>query len=322
MANNITFKGKSFTCDGQQSILDCALSQKVFMPYSCKVGECQACMVKAISGTIPKDAQAGLSKTQIQQSLFLSCQCIPQNDMVVEPVNYIPPYSAKVLDKTWVNASVLRLRLQHPEGFRYQAGQYINVQHPKNKILRSYSLASLPSDNTLELHIKQFPQGQMSSWLCDKVAIAQQLDFSQSLGACTYQQDHPTQDIILAGVGTGLAPLFGILRDALKHGHQGHIRLFHASLHTDGLYAQQEIHNLCKQHHQLSYIPCVLQGDAPQGGKQGSIEQIIVDTLDDFADKRAYLCGDDAVVENMKKKLVAHGLPASQILADAFVASN
>ncbi len=322
MTYKITFKGKTFSCDGSKPILDCALSQKVFMPYSCKAGECQACMVKAISGMVSQDAQTGLSKAQVQQNLFLSCQCIPQSDMVIEPANYTPPYSASILEKTWLNSHVLRLRLQHPDDFQYQAGQYIHIQHPKSKLLRSYSLASLPSDGVLELHIKRFPQGQMSTWLCDEANVGQSIAFSQSLGSCTYQQNAPKQTIILAGVGTGLAPLFGILRDAIAHQHQGSIHLFHASLHADGLYYQQEIQELCEQHHQLSYTPCVLQGDAPQGGKQGSIEQIIVDTLDDFADKRAYVCGDDAVVQRMKDKLVAHGLPASQILADAFVASS
>ncbi len=316
----ILFKGKPFTCDGSQSMLDAALSQKVFIPYSCKEGVCKACTVKAIQGTPPQAAQQSLSDAQIQQGLFLACQCFPDEDLVVEAANYMPTYQTQVVDKAWLNESVLRLRLQTPKNFTFQAGQYINIEH--DNLVRSYSLASLPEDDTLELHIKRYPDGSMSKWLSDEVQQGDVLHFKGALGDCTYQTEESNQDLILAGVGTGLAPLYGILRDAIAHQHQGSIYLFHASLHADGLYYQQEIQDLCKQHHQLSYIPCVLHGDAPQGGKQGSIENIIIDSLDNFADKRAYLCGDDAVVQSMKEKLVTHGLPTSQILADAFVASS
>ena len=112
------------------------------------------------------------------------------------------------------------------------------------------------------------------------------------------------QDLILAGVGTGLAPLFGILRDALESDYQGKIYLFHASLNQDGFYYQNEIQDMVNNAKNLTYIPCVLQGEAPIGGKQGAIDQLIIETLGGCAGKRAYLCGDDAVVQNMKKALL------------------
>jgi ferredoxin-NADP reductase len=111
------------------------------------------------------------------------------------------------------------------------------------------------------------------------------------------------------------------LREALEQEHQGNIYLFHASLNAQGLYYQDEIQQLMEDAPNLHYIPCVLNGEAPQGGKQGAVDQIIVNTLGDCTGKRAYLCGDDAVVETMKKTLFMHGVAEKDILADAFVIS-
>ncbi|MCF6208505.1 MAG: hypothetical protein L3J61_03865, partial [Ghiorsea sp.] len=72
----------------------------------------------------------------------------------------------------------------------------------------------------------------------------------------------------------------------------------------------------------LTYIPCVLQGEAPTGGKQGAIDKLIIETLGDCTGKRAYLCGDAAVVQAMKDTLLQHGLTENNILADAFTAST
>jgi len=318
---NIVFKGKPFVCDGSKSMLDSALSQKVFMPYSCKEGVCHACIVKAVKGTPPPASQQGLEASRKQQNIFLACQCFPEEDMVVEAANFNPTYSGEVLDKTWLNQDVMRLCLVRPDGFAYQAGQYINIERAESQLIRSYSLASLPNENFMELHIKRYPDGRMSGWLCDDVALGQTLTFTGGFGECFYQRDKPEQDIILAGVGTGLAPLYGILREALEQSHQGNIHLFHASLNASGLYYQDEIHQLVEEVANLHYIPCVLNGEAPQGGKQGAVDQIMIDTLGDCTGKRAYLCGDDAVVQAMKKTLFMHGVAEKDILADAFVAS-
>ncbi len=319
---HITFKGKTFDCNGEQAVLDCALSQKVFMPYSCKEGECMACMVRVMDGQVPAEAQLGLSDAQIGQNLMLACQCKPLGDMVLEPVNYTPPYTAIVQDKTWLNPSVVRLRLQRPEGFDYNAGQYVHIQHPESKVLRSYSLASLPEENCLELHVRHIEGGLLSGWLCQQVEVGDSLAFSQAFGSCVYQSGQGEQALILAGVGTGLAPLYGILRDALKAGHQGKIYVFHGSFDAAGLYYRDELLALCESHAQITYMPCVLHGDAPEGGKQGEIDQIILQTVQDLADKRAYLCGDDAVVQRMKTSLTQAGMSPAHILADAFVPSH
>jgi ferredoxin-NADP reductase len=64
---------------------------------------------------------------------------------------------------------------------------------------------------------------------------------------------------VLAGTGTGLAPLLGIARDALARGHRGPIVLHHGARSRAGLYADAEVRELARRHPTLEVAPCVLE---------------------------------------------------------------
>ena len=331
----VQFNGKTYTCDKNRPLLFTLQEQGAFIPSSCQNGFCQACLSKVTQGSVPEASQQGLSTLLIEQDCFLPCICKPQTDFSFElatksnttfradEISPFARYSTMVLDKTWLNHDVLRLGLMRPEGFMYKAGQWINLIHAEQNISRSYSLASMPCENFLELHIKRIPQGKMSNWLCDTVQKGDFLTMEGPAGDCYYQQAQQSkQPLILAGVGSGLAPLYGIVREALEEDHQGHIYLFHGATTSQGLYYQEELTAMTHEVGNFSYIPCVLQGKVPAGGKQGKIDQAIIQTLSNCAGCHAYLCGDDAVVQQLQQTLSKHGILQENILTDAFTPSS
>src|ERR1019366_6954129 len=122
----------------------------------------------------------------------------------------------------------------------YRAGQFVSLFR-EDGLARSYSLASLPGEGALELHVRKIPGGAMSGWLYSQALHSQALH-SQSLdraqpgaqsgvpvwiqgpsGNCFYVPGKADEPLLLAGAGTGLAPLYGIARDALQQGHSGPI---------------------------------------------------------------------------------------------------
>ncbi len=330
----VTYKEKVFECDADKPLLDSISEQGTFMPYSCKGGFCHACMVKAAKGTPPAASQEGLSDTLKEQGCFLPCICKPTEDMVIEDitsenviteakveVSDFSTYSVMVVGKDWLNDDIVRICLEKPDGFRYKAGQFVNIVHPETGSRRSYSLASIPCENFMELHVRRVPDGEISNWLCDAIQIGYEITIEGPVGECYYQQGKPEQTIILAGVSTGLAPLYGIARDALESHHTGDIYLFHASLDASGLYYQDELNTMVNDDPNLKYIPCVLRGDAPENGKQGAIDQLIIDTLGNCDGMAAYLCGDGTIVEAMRRSIIADGIDQNEIYADAFTAS-
>ncbi|OIO67004.1 MAG: hypothetical protein AUJ57_12025 [Zetaproteobacteria bacterium CG1_02_53_45] len=315
----ITFQGQQYECAADEPLLEALNRQGTKLPYGCRAGSCQACMLKATRGTPPAAAQIGIEQKLKDRNYFLSCLCRADTDMEVALPDPADRYHASIVfEKEFLNASVIRLRSSRPEGFVYQPGQFVNLLKPDLGLARSYSLASSCSDNFLEFHIRLIPDGRMSGWIADTVENGAFIFVSDAMGNCCYRKDYNDYPLLLAGTGTGLAPLYGILRDALGSGHRQHIQLLHGGLNSEGLYYQQQLRQLEQQHDCFDYKPCVLNGEAPAGGVQGAIDAQLQQSLKSGQNWRVFLCGDSDIVNTMRKVCLAHDIDQSEIHTDAF----
>ncbi|MDQ6964195.1 MAG: 2Fe-2S iron-sulfur cluster binding domain-containing protein, partial [Mariprofundales bacterium] len=264
----ITFRDHTYDCNNDESVLACLTRHGEELPSSCQSGVCQTCMMRATAGAIPESAQQGLKPTQRSQGYFLACVCTPTENMTVESAESLNQFTGVVCEKSHLNEDILRIRITKPESFHYRAGQFINLIRDGGALIRSYSLASI-ADEELELHIKVIPNGAMSSWIADSLHVGDSITFQGPSGDCFYLDNKPEQSILMVGISTGLAPLYGIARDALAQGHRGEINIYHASLAAAGLYYCDEMHALAATHDNVNYTPCVLNGPAPDGGRVG-----------------------------------------------------
>jgi len=326
----IRFEGHDYDCHAGESVLDALTRHGVLIPSGCRGGVCQACMLRCLSGEVPASSQGDIKDTLKAQNYFLACICKPEEDMEVGlSVTEKTPFTAIVIGKEQLNESIVRIRLSKPDGFEYRPGQFINVKHAESGSVRSYSLASIPAENFLELHIKRVAGGLVSSWLCDALAEGESIEFFGPVGDCFYISGREEQPLLMAGVGSGLAPLYGIVRDTLAAGHTGPIHLFHASLATPGLYLVDELRALAAEYDNLHYTPCVLNGDAPEGGVVGKIDKILADGKGSlggyrsfmFSGYRAFLCGDPLTVEAIRRACFTGGVSMQDIYADPFESS-
>jgi NAD(P)H-flavin reductase/ferredoxin len=288
------------------NLLDALNSAGLSVPYSCRAGSCHTCLVRCIDGE-PLDALPdALAASQREQGWRLSCQCRVVDDLRVEifdPLRDGLPASVRGCD--WVSPSVLRLRLESERPLRYRAGQHL-VLWTATGIARPYSLASLPGEDPfLEFHIDCRHPGAF-------VDVARTLKVGDPIrlgelrgGALHYDPDWQERPLLLLANGTGLGPLWGVLREALRQGHHGSIRLMHVA----------------REH----YLSAELQA---LGAKHPGLQIELVDT-DAFATQLAGLkigsrqtialaCGSPASVEAYSRRLYLAGLPRSQWLADEF----
>jgi ferredoxin-NADP reductase len=212
-----------------------------------------------------------------------------------------------------LNETVLRIRLQTDKPFDYFAGQFITLFRDDG-LARSYSLASLPADEHLELHIRRIPGGAMSQWL-HGVATGTRVDLQGPAGNCFYAPGDRERPILLAGAGTGLAPLYGIVRDALAQGHTGPVWLFHGALTEAGLYLTDELAAMERAWPNFRYVQSVLS-------RGESLEQTILSRFAKLHAFTGYVCGDAALVHSLRKKLFLAGMASKQIYSDAFLPST
>ncbi|WP_455207209.1 FAD-binding oxidoreductase [Kaarinaea lacus] len=319
----VTFENKHYELDSGESVLSGLQRHGVSIPSSCCSGVCQTCLLLAVKGTLPAEAQKGLKPTLQKQNFFLACICTPTADIEIalpgDEVRHLIP--VRVVEKEFLNADIFRLRLACEEPFDYFPGQFIRLHRPDG-LVRSYSLASLPDDKIIELHIRHLQDGQMTTWLKEQVNVGDKLEIDGPSGDCFYLAGNEQQSLLMIGTGTGLAPMIGIIRDALQKGHQGPIHLYHGSHQPEGLYLVTELQSLARQYQNLHYTPCVSSGSAPDGYEKGRANDVALKNHPDLKGWRAYLCGHPDMVTNTKKKIFLAGASLQDIYSDPYLLSD
>jgi NAD(P)H-flavin reductase/ferredoxin len=317
----VKHEGQWYGLDEDESVLDGLLRHGVSVPNSCRAGACQSCLMRAERGEVPAKAQVGLKETLKARDYFLACMCRPEGELEVAGAGAELRVPARITALEKLSDSVLCVRLRPESDFEYRPGQYVSLLR-QDGLARSYSLASLRQEESLELHVRRVAGGHMSGWLFDEARRGDMLELQGPAGDCFYVPGRPDQPLLLAGTGTGLAPLYGIARDALAQGHTGPIWLFHGAVEASGLYLVDELRALQSRHTCFQYRPSVLRGPERVGVSLGALEALIKETCPRLAGWRAFLCGNPDTVLSLRKKLFLAGLSLKDIHADAFLPST
>lgn len=323
MPHTVTFENQRYSLKEQESILEGLTRHGLPIPSSCRSGICQSCLMRAVDKAPPAAAQKGLKASLRERNHFLACQCKPASDMEVAlPGDTdMPLLTARIVAKESLSAQVVRVRLQCANSLSYRAGQFINVKH--RGLTRSYSLASVPGvDETLELHVQRVGNGSMSGWIHDEMAVGDSVRIQGPFGDCVYTPGNPQQPLLLIGTGSGLAPLWGVLRDALHHSHTAAIHLFHGSRSVDGLYLVDELRALTERCPNVSYTPCISGETVPSGFAAARVNTVALAGYPQLKGWRVYLCGNIDMVKATKKKVFLAGATFKDILTDPFEFSH
>jgi NAD(P)H-flavin reductase/ferredoxin len=324
---HITLDTASYLTTESESVLDCLLRHKQDIPYACKSGVCQSCLVRAVDCTPTAKATTGLKSTLQASGYALACQWIPEADIAIRLPGLTEQAVAAVitrLDK--LNTNIIRVILTPESGedmFECRPGQYLNLITPSG-VTRSYSIANDYSlDGHIELHIANMPQGELTSWLFNEARPGVRVHLRGAAGDCFYvNPDHQEFPILLVGTGTGLAPLYGIVHDALRQHHQGNISLFHGGSIPERLYYVDELSRLANLHPGFHYQALVLTGaGTDERIQQGDIEQAALNSIDPhtIGQLRVYICGAPEFVQGLRKKVFLKGVRSAHIYCDAFV---
>lgn len=308
----LNYQGEVIEVSSSSTVLESLLNAGYSIPHSCQEGICHSCLMQATEGTIPKHAQQGLCASEIDQNFFLSCQCVLDGPMSVclpnESTHKIP---AHIKGWNWLNDSILELNLEPLSEFSYEAGQYITLWNDLG-LARPYSISSVPNvDLNISLTIKIHEKGQMSQWLKHHLSKGQSLWISTPMGDCIYPQASAQDELILIGRGTGLGPLYGVVKQALHNGHTGQIILAHLGQQADDFYLDASLSTLQNEVSNFEYWPIQLAS---------SFDLKFLDAfLKEKATPKVFLCGDPKTVKGLQKECFLKGVSLSHIFADSFV---
>ena len=315
----VRYQNQTLELAPDQTVLDALLEQGIEVPFSCRNGVCQTCLMRATEGNPPEESQKDLSPALKLRNHFMACACRPTEDLTVSlPAEGEATLTAVVSHLEPLNADILRVDLMVDAPFDYRAGQFLTL-FKDDSLGRSYSLGSVPElDDHLELHVRRLPDGRVSGWVHDELCLGQEVRVRGPGGHCFYLPGQAEQPLLLIGTGSGLAPLYGILRDALQQGHTGPIRLYHGSRSAEGLYLQGKLREMAGQHANLEYVPCLSGADIPDDHTPGRADDVALTGNPDLKGWRVYLCGHPDMVQQAQMRAYLAGASLQEIHADAF----
>ena len=128
--------------------------------------------------------------------------------------------------------------------------------------------------------------------------------------------------MLLIGTGSGLAPLYGIVRDALHQGHKGQIKLYHGSSSLAGIYLLDELHTLAERHENFDYFPCVSRETPVDGMFRGRATDLALADNSQLSGWRAYICGEPTMVNATGRAVFLAGVSMQDVYTDAYLPSQ
>lgn len=212
----------------------------------------------------------------------------------------------------------------HPTDGRpvpYQAGQFLTFlfDFGGHETRRSYSMSSAPGlDDPLAVTVKRVENGEISRYLLDRVRVGDVLRSLPPSGRFVLD-DETTGDLVLVGAGSGITPLFSMVKTALATQPGRRVLLIYASRNAQSAIFFDELSALAKQHPgRFTLLP---QFSAEgQRLNNARLEALLLQHLrGPQTDVRAYLCGPADFMRLVRITLIFMGFHAEQIRQEHFV---
>lgn len=136
--------------------------------------------------------------------------------------------------------------------FSYQSGQFLTFifKEPSGReFRRSYSFSSTPGvDAFPAITVKKMPNGSASRYLVDQAQVGDMLEAIPPAGQFLLSKSSgKSRDIFLIGGGSGVTPLFSILKQILHFEPESRVTLILANSNERVLIFRKQIHQLAKQ---------------------------------------------------------------------------
>ena len=131
--------------------------------------------------------------------------------------------------------------------FRYQSGQYLTLRSKINDedVRRSYSLCSAPSDHEWRVAIKQVENGVFSTFAVNDLKEGQFIDVMNPMGNFKLETAlNHTKSYALFAAGSGVTPIFSILKSILREEPNSHVTMFYGNQGFSEVIFREELENL------------------------------------------------------------------------------
>src|SRR5215213_2609675 len=214
----------------------------------------------------------------------------------------------KIEDETY-NTKRFWIQLPEVSSFDFTPGQFVTLDLPihekPNKRWRSYSIASWPEGNVIELLIVLLEGGAGTTWLWNNVTVGSELTLRGPQGVFTLPEEID-KDLFFICTGTGIAPFRSMLHHMKQHNipHKNVYLIFGTRAQRDLLY-HQELKELQKEIEGFQFLPTLSREQ--WDGCSGYVHAVYEKLCEQKQPAQFYLCGWKAMIDEARKRIVELG---------------
>ncbi len=236
-----------------------------------------------------------------------------------------------------VTSLVLRVADKGPR-LRFTPGQFVTVvvERDGETIRRCYSLSGTPTDGEdLCITVKATPEGRLSGWLARDVGVDDQLTIEPPAGRFGVAPSlDARRDLVLIGGGSGVTPLFSVLRSVLRTERESRVLWLDGHRSPVDIIFGEELDRLAEEHPSRLTMRHVVESAAPQRSavqtapadgvdRIGRLDRETLGSLLDEAGGQlaapAYLlCGPAPMMAGAQRLLRERGVDPARILVEHY----
>ncbi|MDX2319614.1 MAG: hybrid-cluster NAD(P)-dependent oxidoreductase [Moritella sp.] len=189
--------------------------------------------------------------------------------------------------------------------FDFKPGQFVTlaVDIDDKTHYRAYSISSVPQQKQLRLTIKRVPDGLVSNWLADNLAIGDNLSALNIAGQFNSSDCQHKAKLLLVSAGCGITPVMSIAKTLLAQDSDADIEFLHCARDKDNVIFHAEMQTLIAQHSNFKVQLLLENSDAfasfsseknstALAHQTGMVSKDVIQQLySDLQDRTIFLCG-------------------------------
>jgi len=220
-------------------------------------------------------------------------------------------------------ATARTIALQVPEWPGHVAGQRVDLRVTAAdgySAVREYSIASAPrADGRIELSIERLPDGEVSPYLTQTLAVGDVLEVRGPIGGWFVWREGQVEPIQLIAGGSGIAPLMAMIRSRAAGASAAPFRLLYSVRGPDTVWYRDELRALAADGIGVTFV---YTRTAPPDWSRppGRINATVLAEAG-FASTvspTCYVCGSTSFVEHVAELLVNAGHDPGRIRTERF----
>lgn len=230
-------------------------------------------------------------------------------------------FTSTLLSIEELNPKLRLFTFSAPEGFKFNAGQYVMAMIPAqgNLLKRQYSIANPPNQaNHIHLAITKVQDGAGSNYFFD-LKPKSKVDFMGPMGLFTIRQGELEQGATFISTGTGIVPFHSMIKELLSQKCKSKLTLIAGYRHEKDVLFEKEFKDLAVNCKNFNYYQILSKPQNPNyKGFKGHVEVLVHHNWDQINGDTFYLCGLKEMVEETRNLLQNKGIPKPQIRMERY----